>query len=150
MLFLFLFMLKKGCFKAFILNDANKISSIDLGLLGLYGFLAVFAFALCVSGHMWGLVGISNYSMAMSLFFMAFFISKLCVILYGFFYGQYHASLVLLTSFPRLSLFLLAFVFLKNILHQEIVRHLVPLAICVFFSFTILEAILKFKLFSRN
>ena len=42
-----------------------------------------------------------------------------------------------------------AFVFFKNTVQEEMCKNLVLIAICVFFFFILLEAILKLKLFSR-
>jgi len=134
--------------KKALFDDA--VAKFDKRFLAFYGFLALFFLALFVSQCLNGLIGTQiYYYLAVSMFFGAFFISKLITFLFEFFYKNNHTSLLFLTSLPRLSLFLLAFVFFKNTLDEEMNRHLVLIAVCVFFFFTLLEAILKLKLFSR-
>ncbi len=152
---MFLFILKGVYFKVNVLTDkktvANKaIAKIDFRFLSFYGFMSVIFLAIFISLFFNEFFEIQNYYyLAISMFFSAFFISKLITVFFEFFYKNNHASLLFLTSLPRLSLFLLAFVFFKNTVHEEMNRHLVLIAICLFFFFTLLEAILKLKLFSR-
>ena len=132
-----------------VLNE-GAIAKIDKRFMGFYGLIAVIFLAVFVGQYMNGFEGTEiYYYLAVSMFFWAFFISKLITVLFEHFYKDNHASVLFLTSLPRLSLFLLAFVFFKNTVHEEMNRHLVLIAICVFFFFTLLEAILKLKLFSR-
>ncbi len=131
------------------LND-GAIAKLDKRFLGFYGLIALVFLAVFIGQYMNGYEGTEiYYFLALSMFFWAFFISKLITVLFEFFYKDNHSSVLFLTSLPRLSLFLLAFVFFKNTVHEEMNRQLVLIAICVFFFFTLLEAILKLKLFSR-
>lgn len=126
------------------------IAKFNKCFLGFYGLIAIVFLAVFVGLHINEFKGTEiYYYLAVSMFFWAFFISKLITVLFEHFYRDNHASVLFLTSLPRLSSFLLAFVFFKNTVHEEMNRYLVLIAICVFFFFTMLEAILKLKLFSR-
>lgn len=128
----------------------NAIGKLDAKFLSFYGFIALIFLAVFVSQYVYSSFEEHvYYYLAVSMFFSAFFISKLITVIFEFFYKNNHASLLFLTSLPRLSLFLLAFVFFKNTLHEEMNKNLVLIAICLFFFFILLEAILKLKLFSR-
>lgn len=128
----------------------NSIAKLDAKFLSFYGLTALIFLAVFVGQYFYGsFAEIIYYYLAVSMFFSAFFISKLITVIFEFFYKNNHASLLFLTSLPRLSLFLLAFVFFKNTVHEEMNKNLVLIAICLFFSLTLFEAILKLKLFSR-
>lgn len=128
----------------------NSIAKLDAKFLSFYGSTALIFLAVFVGQYFYGYFAETiYYYLAVSMFFSAFFISKLITIIFEFFYKNNHASLLFLTSLPRLSLFLLAFVFFKNTVHEEMNKNLVLIAICLFFSLTLFEAILKLKLFSR-
>ncbi len=129
----------------------GAIAKLDKQILAFYGvtslvFLAVFIGLSLNEGikeHLY-------YYLAISMFFWAFFFSKLITFIFEFFYKNNNASLLFLTSLPRLLLFLLAFVFFKNTVQEEMNKHLVLIAICLFFFLAMFESILKLKLFSRN
>lgn len=150
------FILKGVYFKVHVLTDLNaltngSIAKLDKQILAFYGvtslvFLAVFI-GLSLNE---GIEEHFYYYLAISMFFGAFFFSKLITFIYEFFYKNNNASLLFLTSLPRLLLFLLAFVFFKNTVHEEMSKHLVLIAICLFFFLALFESILKLKLFSRN
>ena len=128
----------------------NSIAKLDAKFLSFYVSTALIFLAVFVGQYFYGsFAEIIYYYLAVSMFFSAFFISKLITVIFEFFYKNNHASLLFLTSLPRLSLFLLAFVFFKNTVHEEMNKNLVLIAICLFFSLTLFEAILKLKLFSR-
>jgi hypothetical protein len=128
----------------------NSIAKLDAKFLSFYGLTALIFLAVFVGQYFYGSFSETiYYYLAVSMFFSAFFISKLITVIFEFFYKNNHASLLFLTSLPRLSLFLLAFVFFKNTVHEEMNKNLVLIAICLFFSLTLFEAILKLKLFSR-
>lgn len=128
----------------------NSIAKLDAKFLSFYGLTALIFLAVFVGQYFYGsFAEIIYYYLAVSMFFSAFFISKLITVIFEFFYKNNHASLLFLTSLPRLSLFLLAFVFFKNTVHEDMNKNLVLIAICLFFSLTLFEAILKLKLFSR-
>jgi hypothetical protein len=128
----------------------NSIAKLDAKFLSFYGLTALIFLAVFVGQYFYGSFSETiYYYLAVSMFFSAFFISKLITVIFEFFYKNNHASLLFLTSLPRLCLFLLAFVFFKNTVHEEMNKNLVLIAICLFFSLTLFEAILKLKLFSR-
>jgi hypothetical protein len=128
----------------------NSIAKLDAKFLSFYGLTALIFLAVFVGQYFYGSFSETiYYYLAVSMFFSAFFISKLITVIFEFFYKNNHASLLFLTSLPRLSLFLLAFVFFKNTVHEDMNKNLVLIAICLFFSLTLFEAILKLKLFSR-
>ena len=129
----------------------GAIGKLDKQILSFYGlislvFLAVFIGLFLNDGfkeHIY-------YYLAISMFFGAFFFSKLIIFIFEYFYKNNNASLLFLTTLPRLFFFLLAFVFFKNTVHEEMNKHLVLIAICIFFFLALFESILKLKLFSRN
>lgn len=132
-----------------LINDLT--AKLDKQILAFYGvtslvFLAVFV-GLSLNE---GIKENNYYYLAISMFFCAFFFSKLITFIFEYFYKNNNASLLFLTSLPRLFFFLLAFVFFKNTVHEEMNKHLVLVAICLFFLLVLFESILKLKLFSRN
>lgn len=132
-----------------LINDPT--AKLDKQILAFYGvtslvFLAVFV-GLSLN-H--GIKENNYYYLATSMFFGAFFFSKLITFIFEYFYKNNNASLLFLSSLPRLFFFLLAFVFFKNTVHEEMNKHLVLIAICLFFFLALFESILKLKLFSRN
>lgn len=130
-------------------NDTAN-AKLDKHFLSFYGLIAIVFLAVFVSQYLNGVEGTKiYYYLALAMFFWAFFVSKLITVLFENFYKHNHTSVLFLSSLPRLSLFLLAFVFFKNIVSEEMNRYLVLIAVCVFFLFALLEAILKLKLFSR-
>lgn len=151
----FLFILKSVYFKVSVLPDKNKliksaVSKLDRQFLGFYGLSALVFFAVFVGQYLYGSFAEHVfYYLALSMFFSAFFISKLITVLFELFYKDNHATVLFLTTLPRLFLFLLAFVFFKNTVHEEMNKNLILIAICVFFFLALSEAILKLKLFSR-
>ena len=89
----------------------NSIAKLDAKFLSFYGLTALIFLAVFVGQYFYGsFAEIIYYYLAVSMFFSAFFISKLITVIFEFFYKNNHASLLFLTSLPRLSLFLLAFV----------------------------------------
>ena len=150
------FILKGVYFKVHVLTEKNAltngaIAKLDKQILAFYGmtslvFLAVFV-GLSLNE---GIKEHFYYYLAISMFFGAFFFSKLLTFIFEYFYKNNNSSLLFLATLPRLLLFLLAFVFFKNTVHEEMNKHLVLIAICLFFFLAMFESILKLKLFSRN
>jgi len=150
------FILKGVYFKVHVLTEKNAltngaIAKLDKQILAFYGmtslvFLAVFV-GLSLNE---GIKDNSYYYLAISMFFGAFYFSKLITFIFEYFYKNNNSSLLFLATLPRLLLFLLAFVFFKNTVHEEMNKHLVLIAICLFFFLAMFESILKLKLFSRN
>ena len=129
-------------------NDA--IAKLDKQILAFYGVTSLVSLAVFIGLSLnEGIKEHFYYYLAISMFFGAFFFSKLITFIYEFFYKNNNASLLFVTSLPRLLFFLLAFVFFKNTLHEEMSKHLVLIAICLFFFLALFESILKLKLFSR-
>ena len=128
----------------------NAIGKLDAQFLCFYGLTALIFLAVFVGQYFYSSFEENvYYYLAVSMFILAFFISKLITVIFEFFNNNNHATLLFLTSLPRLCLFLLAFVFFKNTVQEEMCKNLVLIAICLFFFFILLEAILKLKLFSR-
>lgn len=132
-----------------ILNDVAA-DKFEKRFLGFYSFIALFFLSVFIYQYVNGVIGAETYYfLALSLFFFVFFISKLISLLFQLFFKNNHVSLVFLTTLPRLSLFLVVFVFFKNTVDAEMNKHFVLIALCIFFLFSMLEGILKLKLFSR-
>lgn len=129
----------------------GAIAKLDKQILAFYGMTSLVFFAVFIGLYLnEGIKEHIYYYLAISMFFGAFFFSKLITFIFEYFYKNNIASLLFLTSLPRLFFFLLAFVFFKNILHERMNKHLVLIAICLFFFLVLFESILKLKLFSRN
>lgn len=150
------FILKGVYFKVRVLTEKNALKNgaivkLDKQILAFYGLtsLVFFAVFVCLSLNE-GIKEHFYYYLAISMFFGAFFFSKLITFIFEYFYKNNNASLLFLTSLPRLFFFLLAFVFFKNKVHEEMNKHFVLIAICLFFFLATFESILKLKLFSRN
>ena len=151
-----LFILKGVYFKVHVLTEKDApthgaIAKLDKQILAFYGFISLVFLAVFV-GFFFneGIKEHLYYYLAISMFFGAFFFSKLITFIFEYFYKNNNASLLFLTTLPRLFFFLLAFVFFKNTVHEEMNKHLVLIAICLFFFLALFESILKLKLFSRN
>lgn len=150
------FILKGVYFKVHVLTELNAITNgsiakLDKQILAFYGLTSLIFLAVFVGLSLnEGIKENNYYYLAISMFFGAFFFSKLITFIFEYFFKNNNASLLFLTSLPRLFFFLLAFVFFKNTVHEELNRHFVLIAICLFFFLALFESILKLKLFSRN
>ena len=140
-----------------VLTEKNALTNgaiddkLDKQVLAFYGVISLVFLAIFIGLSLnEGIKEHFYYYLAISMFFGAFFFSKLITFIFEYFYKNNNASLLFLTSLPRLFFFLLAFVFFKHILPEEMNKRLVLIAICLFFFLAMFESILKLKLFSRN
>lgn len=129
---------------------SNPITRLDFGFFVFYGFAALVSFSLYLVKDYFASPRIADYLLGLTLFFLAFFLSKLIFFFFAFIAINKPSSLLFVTSLSRLSLFLLAFVFLRNIVATKFQNDLVLIAVGVFFLFSLLEGGLKMKKVSRN
>ncbi len=129
---------------------SNPLTRLDLVFFVFYGFAVLVSFSLYLVKDYFVFFRFADYLIGITLFFIAFFLAKLIFIFFAFFAKNNHSSLLFVNSLSRLSLFLLAFVIIRNTVAVQIQNDLVLIAISVFFLFSLLEGGLKMKFVSRN